>query len=89
MKKFLPVFLIVQACAGHITSDELQLLKQDKQNKLLEIECLQEMEKAQHHDDIEAFRYYLQRYLEVERLEIPEKLKKSSHYFVGGLNLTY
>ena len=89
MKNLLLVFLFVQACAGHITSDELQLLTQDKQNKLLEIEYLQEIKKAQNHADKEAFRYYLQRYLEVERLDIPERLKKSSYYFVGGLNLTY
>ena len=73
MKNLLLVFFLVQACASHITSQELQLLTQDKQNKLLEIECLQEIKKAQKHDDVEAFRYYLQRYLEVERLDIPER----------------
>ena len=59
-----------------IDADALNLLAQDKKNKLLELEYLEQIRLAQENNDTEAFKFFLQEYVDVERLDIPEELKK-------------
>ena len=59
------------------------LLAEDKKNKLLELEYLEQIRIAQENNDTEAFEFFFQEYVDVERLEIPEELKKHPNYFQG------
>ena len=65
------------------------LLAEDKKNKLLELEYLEQIRVAQENNDTEAFEFFFQEYVDVERLEIPEELKKHPNYFQGGLKVKY
>ena len=66
-----------------------ELLAQDKKNKMLELEYLEQIRLAQENNDTEAFQFFFQEYVDVERLEIPEELKKEPNYFQGGLKIKY
>ena len=66
-----------------------KLLAEDKKNKLLELEYLEQIRIAQENNDTQAFRFFLQEYVEVDRLEIPEELKKEPNYFKGGIKVKY
>ncbi len=65
------------------------LLAEDKKNKLLELEYLEQIRIAQENNDTEAFEFFFQEYIEVERLEISEDLKKEPNYFQGGQKVKY
>ena len=65
------------------------LLEKDAENKKLELEYLEQIRIAQENNDTEAFQFFLQEYVEVDRLEIPEELKKEPNYFQGGLKVKY
>tara|TARA_A100001011_G_C14035085_1_gene725364 strand:- start:123 stop:434 length:312 start_codon:yes stop_codon:yes gene_type:complete len=65
------------------------LLAEDKKNKLLELEYLEQIRVAQENNDTEAFKFFLQEYIDVERLEIAEELKKEPNYFQGGNKVKY
>tara|TARA_B100001094_G_scaffold57552_1_gene53063 strand:- start:6111 stop:6425 length:315 start_codon:yes stop_codon:yes gene_type:complete len=65
------------------------LLVQDKKNKLLELEYLEQIRIAQENNDTDAFKFFLQEYVDVERLDIPEELKKEPNYFLGGNKVKY
>lgn len=65
------------------------LLAEDKKNKMLELEYLEQIRLAQENNDTEAFEFYFQEYVDVERLEIPEELKKEPNYFQGGIKVKY
>ena len=65
------------------------LLAEDKKNKMLELEYLEQIKLAQENNDTEAFEFYFQEYVDVERLEIPEELKKEPNYFQGGVKVKY
>lgn len=65
------------------------LLAEDKKNKMLELEYLEQIRLAQENNDTEAFQFFFQEYVDVERLEIPEELKKEPNYFQGGLKIKY
>ena len=66
-----------------------KLLAEDKANKMLELEYLEQIRIAQENNDTEAFQFFLQEYVEVDRLEIPEELKKEPNYFQGGNKVKY
>ena len=66
-----------------------QLLSEDKKNKLLELEYLEQIRIAQENNDTEAFEFFFQEYVKVERLDIPEELKNRPNYFKGGLKVKY
>ena len=66
-----------------------KLLAEDKKNKLLELEYLEQIRLAQENNDTEAFKFFFQEYIDVERLEIAEELKKEPNYFQGGLKVKY
>lgn len=65
------------------------LLAEDKKNKMLELEYLEQIRVAQENNDTEAFKFFLQEYINVERLEIAEELKKEPNYFQGGNKVKY
>ena len=65
------------------------LLAEDKKNKLLELEYLEQIRIAQENNDTEAFKFFLQEYVNVERLDVPEELKKEPNYFQGGQKVKY
>ena len=65
------------------------LLAEDKKNKMLELEYLEQIRLAQENNDTEAFEFFFQEYVDVERLEIPEELKKEPNYFQGGIKVKY
>lgn len=66
-----------------------ELLAQDKKNKMLELEYLEQIRLAQENNDTEAFEFFFQEYVDVERLDIPEELKNRPNYFKGGLKVKY
>ena len=66
-----------------------KLLLEDKQNKLLELEYLEEIRIAQENDDREAYDFYFKEYLSIPRLDIPDHLKQDSRYYIGGKNIKY
>ena len=72
-----------------IQEDIDTLLAQDKKNKLLELEYLEQIRIAQENNDTEAFEFFFQEYVNVERLNISEELKKHPNYFQGGNKVKY
>ena len=56
------------------------LLAKDAENKKLEREYLEEIRIAQVNNDEEAFRYYLDEYIKVERLDLPDWIKQEPNY---------
>ena len=65
------------------------LLARDTKNKKLELEYLEQIRIAQENNDTEAFEFFFQEYVDVERLKIPEELKKEPNYFQGGNKVKY
>ena len=49
------------------------LLARDTKNKKLELEYLEQIRIAQDNNDTEAFEFFFQEYVDVERLKIPEE----------------
>ncbi len=102
-KLTLIIFLILMGCNNSVLvesekeftrSNEIQkeidaLLAEDKENKMLELEYLEQIRIAQENNDSQAFEFFFQEYLDVERLQIPEELKKEPNYFEGGDSVKY
>ena len=65
------------------------LLAKDAENKKLERQYLEEIRIAEENNDQEAFKFYLSEYVKVERLKLPEWIKKEPNYVEGGLNIKY
>lgn len=65
------------------------LLEKDAENKALEREYLEEIRIAEQNNDQEAFKFYLSEYVKVERLKLPDWIKKEPNYVKGGLNIKY
>ena len=80
---------IIETESEDISKETNDLLAQDKKNKLLELEYLEQIRLAQENNDTEAFEFFLQEYVDVDRLDIPEELKKDPNYFQGGLKVKY
>ena len=80
---------IIETESEDISKKTNDLLAQDKKNKLLELEYLEQIRLAQENNDTEAFKFFLQEYIDVDRLEIPEELKKDPNYFQGGQKVKY
>ena len=66
-----------------------KLLIQDKKNKLLELEHLEQIRIAQENNDTEAFQFFFQEYSGVERLKLPKWMKEEPNYFQGGNKVKY
>ena len=67
----------------------LWLNTEDKSNKLIELEHLEQIRIAQENNDREAFEFFFQEYAEVERLKLPQWIKEEPNYFQGGLKVKY
>jgi len=98
------IFLFLSACNNSHTTEVEQieikkeanieseinaLLAKDAENKKLELEYLEQIRIAQENNDTEAFEFFFAEYIDVERLEIPEELKKHPNYFQGGNKVKY
>ena len=102
-KLTLIIFLLLTGCnqstsikneTGKPKSEDIEreidlLLAQDKQNKLLELEYLEQIRIAQENNDTEAFEFFFQEYAEVERLKLPQWIKEEPNYFKGGNKVKY
>lgn len=102
MKKILLLILLVGCNHSAVKTDPIKptqsnemqgeidaLLAEDKKNKMLELEYLEQIRIAQENNDTQAFQFFLQEYVDVERLDIPEELKKDPNYFQGGIKVKY
>lgn len=105
MKKYLSVIFIVFASCNHSSnlkpedtkvsrSADMQkeidyLLSLDKAYKMEEKVYLEEIRRAQIHDDEIAFQFFLREYAKVKRLDLPEWIKKEPNYVEGGVNIKY
>ncbi len=78
-----------QLIESSIDKEAEALLAQDKKNKLLELEYLEQIRIAQENNDTEAFEFFFQEYAEVERLKLPQWIKEEPNYFQGGLKVKY
>ena len=65
------------------------LLSLDEAYKMEEKMYLEEIRKAQIHDDAIAFQFFLREYAKVKRLDLPEWIKKEPNYIEGGVNIKY
>lgn len=93
---FLAIFAILVSCepkTEHRSLEEQRqidrTLAEDRENKMLELFYLHEIRKAEEHNDSEAFRFYMEEYIRVPRLDIPEDLKNEPNYFEGGERIKY
>jgi hypothetical protein len=83
--RWVVLFLLLGCTSKH----NLKLLEQDRENKELELMYLKEMQIAQENNDQDAFDYFFQEYMEVPRLDIPQKLKNHKNYFQGVYKIKY
>ena len=87
--KWLILLLIPITGCTTLSVQDRHMLEQDRQNKLLEIDYLEEIRNAQKNDDRPAFEFYFREYLDVERLDMPTHLKDHPDYFIGGIKYKY
>ena len=60
-----------------------ELLAADAENKKWERIFLKEIAAAQHHQDYDAYRFFLREYVLIPRLILPEWMKKESGFIPG------
>ena len=65
------------------------ILSLDKAYKAEEKMYLEEIRKAEVHNDEIAFKFFLREYAKVKRLKLPEWIKKEPNYVEGGVNIKY
>jgi hypothetical protein len=66
-----------------------KLLIEDKANKELELMYLGEIKKAEENNDTDSYKFYLQEYMKIPRLDIQEEFKSRPDYFIGGDRVKY
>ncbi len=66
-----------------------ETLAEDRKNKELELFYLNEIRIAEENNDSEAFRFNLEEYIKVPRMDIPEWMKGEPSYFQGGDKVKY
>lgn len=72
-----------------LQADINRTLTEDRRNKELELEYLNEIRMAQENNDTDALDFYLTEYLNVPRLKIPDWMKDEPNYFEGGDRVKY
>jgi hypothetical protein len=82
-------FYVWSISSNEISEEEKKLLLQDAENKKEEIMYLNEIKIAQDNNDTDALEFYLEEYIKVPRLEIPEHLKEHPSFQEGGQNIKY
>ncbi len=65
------------------------LLSLDESYKTQEKMYLEEIRKAQIHNDEIAFEFFLREYAKVKRLDLPDWIKKEPNYVEGGIKVKY
>ena len=65
------------------------ILSLDEAYKAEEKMYLEEIRKAEIHNDEIAFKFFLREYAKVKRLDLPEWIKKEPNYIKGGVNIKY
>jgi len=65
------------------------ILSLDEAHKMEEKMYLEEIRKAQVHNDEIAFQFFLREYAKVKRLKLPDWIKKEPNYVEGGVNIKY
>lgn len=105
MKKYLSIIVVVLMGCNHSASlkpedtkvsrsAEMQkeidyILSLDEAHKMEEKMYLEEIRKAQVHNDEIAFQFFLREYAKVKRLKLPDWIKKEPNYVEGGVNIKY
>ena len=90
MKKIaLTLILFSLSCTQTLTESDKALLREDKANKILELQYLEEIKIAEENQDRDAFKFFFEEYIKVPRLKIPEHLKEHPSYFKGGKSVKY
>lgn len=84
----LALVLLIASCKPTRVADK-ELLRQDRENKELELVYLQEIREAQKNNDRDAYEFYFREYIKVPRLKIPEWMKEDPQYFEGGESVKY
>ena len=84
----LALALLIASCKPTRVADK-ELLRQDRENKELELVYLQEIREAQKNNDRDAYEFYFREYINVPRLKIPEWMKEDPDYFEGGESVKY
>ena len=85
----LAVAILASSCMTHLSEEDRLLLEADAENKRLELIFLEEIRVAQDNLDYDAYRYFLNEYFKVERLDIPPRLQTHPNYTKGGIKLKY
>lgn len=89
------ISLILCSCSKQEEFDESKeieikaLLYEDRKNKELEFLYLEEIRLAQENEDLEAYEYFFNEYMNVPRLHIPEEYKTRPDYVKGGVSIEY
>lgn len=65
------------------------ILSLDEAYKMEEKMYLEEIRKAQIHNDEDAFMFFLREYARVPRLDLPEWIIFEPNYVKGGVNIKY
>jgi hypothetical protein len=66
-----------------------EFLAKDAENKQREKDLLEEIRIAQENNDQDAFQFFFEEYINVERLAVPEWMKEEPNYVEGGVNVKY
>lgn len=98
----IPAILLLANCTNHLKPKDTGLsrsaeyqqeinefLAKDAENKKLEREILEEIRIAQENNDEDAFKFFFQEYINVERLAVPEWMKEEPNYVKGGVKVEY
>lgn len=98
----IPAILLLANCTNHLKpkdtslsrsaeyQDEInEFLAKDAENKKIEREILEEIRIAQEQNDEDAFKFFFQEYMKVERLIVPDWMKEEPNYVQGGLKVKY
>ena len=80
---------LFSACGESNRIEVERILAEDRKNKELELFYLNEIRIAEENNDSEAFRFNLEEYIKVPRMDIPEWMKDEPSYFEGGDKVKY
>jgi hypothetical protein len=94
MKIWILILLLFTSCIRQkpkpVWSEEItEIIRKDAENKKAEIMMLKEIEIAQQNEDQDAFMFYFQEYINIERLDINEEWKSHPEYIEGGIDVKY
>ena len=94
MSRWILLLLLFTSCFRQKTkpywsAEITEIIRQDAENKKAEIMILQEIEVAQQNEDQEAFMFYFEEYIKIQRLNIDEAWKSHPEYIEGGIDVKY